>query len=154
MSRRSGHGLLAAVCVLAFCACDYDVPITPSPTRKVEERLIADWAAKDGKDKMRIRKFDDRNYIISYNGDLFRAHHSDVGKTAFVSVQDINSPERKYAYVVWRLSDDSNQLTLWTVNSSVIPKETKDSVAIQKLLEKNSNNPDLLNEEQQYTREK
>ena len=55
---------------------------------------------------MKVVRLDDSNYIVSYNGDLFRAYHSDVAKTPFVSVQILDSAKAKYAYssleVVWR----------------------------------------------------
>jgi hypothetical protein len=89
-----------------FSACEYEVPITPSPTQKVQERLLGDWTSADGKEKMKVRKLDDSIYIVYYDGDLFRAYHSDVAETPFASVQDLNSNDRKYAYVVWKLSDD------------------------------------------------
>ena len=56
----------------------------------------------------------------------------------------INSNDRKYAYVVWKLSDDGKHLTLRGVNRNVIPKEKKDSTGIAKFLEENSKNPCLL----------
>jgi hypothetical protein len=54
-------------------------------------------------------------------------YHSDVAETPLVSVQDLNSNDRKYAYIVWKLSDDSSHLSLRNVSDKVIPKETKDS---------------------------
>ncbi len=47
---------------------------------------------------MKVVRLDDSNYIVSYNGDLFRAYHSDVAKTPFVSVQILDSAKAKYAY--------------------------------------------------------
>ena len=83
-----------------------------------------------------------------------RAYHSDIAETPFASVQDLNSNDRKYAYVVWKLSDDGKHLTLRGVNRSVIPKESKDSAAVAMLLEKNARNPDLLGEEIQFRKVK
>lgn len=84
---------------------------------------------------------------------MFRAYHSDVADTPFVSVQDINSEDRKYAYVVWKLSDDSKQLRLRGVNRDVIPKEKKDSTAVAKFLKDNAKNPDLFGEEIKFNKE-
>jgi len=52
-----------------------------------------------------------------------RAYHSDIAETPFASVQDLNSNDRKYAYVVWKLSDDGKNLSLRNVSNKVIPKE-------------------------------
>src|SRR5215467_3082921 len=113
-----------AVC-LCIGACEYEVPITPSPTRKVEEQLLGNWVSLDGKENMRVRRLDDSTYVVYYDGDLFRAYHSDVAETPFASVQDLNSNDRKYEYVVWKLADDGKHLTLRSVNNKVVPKETK-----------------------------
>ena len=151
--RRLAFGVVVCLCILTFDACEYEVPITPSPTRKVQERLLGDWTSTDGKEKMKVRKLDDSVYIVYYDGDLFRAYHSDIGETPFASVQDLNSNDRKYAYVVWKLSDDSKHLSLRSVNK-LIPKETKDSATVAGLLTKNVRNPELFGEEIEFRKEK
>jgi hypothetical protein len=80
--RKVALGMMLAVCCLSFGACDgdYAVPITSNPTRKVDQRLLGNWVSKDETDKMKVRSLDDSIAIVSYNGDLFRAFHSDVGK--------------------------------------------------------------------------
>ena len=100
-----------------------------------------------------MRRLDENIYIVYYDGDLFRAYHSDIADAPFVSVQDINSVGRKYAYVVWKLSDDSKQLRLRSVNRDVIPKEKKDSTAVAKFLKDNVKNPDLFGEEIEFNKE-
>jgi len=152
--RKFTPGIIAVACFFALSGCEYEVPLTAKPTRKVDEKLVGDWVSKDGKDKMKVRRLDDSIYIVSYNGDLFRAFHSDVARTSFVSVQDIDSPDRKYAYLTWKLSDDGKRLGLRVVNTKVIPNENKDSETIQKLVEKNLQNPELLGDETQFGKEK
>jgi hypothetical protein len=120
----------------------------------VQERLLGDWTSADGKEKLKLRRLDDSIYIVYYDGDLFRAYHSDVAETPFATVQDLNSNDRKYAFVVWKLSDDGKHLSLRSVSDKVIPKETKDSAAIVALLKKNARNPDLFGEEIEFSREK
>jgi hypothetical protein len=149
-----GLGIAFCLCTLAFTACQYEVPITSDPTRKVQERLLGDWTSDDGREKLKLRKLDDSVYIVYHHGDLFRAYHSDVAETPFASVQDINSNDRKYAFVVWKLSDDGKRLSLRNVSDKVIPKETRDSATVVALLEKNVHNPDLFGEEIQFRREK
>jgi hypothetical protein len=77
-----------------------------------------------------------------------------VGKAAFISVQDIDSAERKYVYLAYTLSADGKQLALRAVSTKVIPKEIKDSAVLQRLLEANSQNPALFGEEVQFSKEK
>jgi hypothetical protein len=76
-----------------------------------------------------------------------------VAEMPLASVQDLNSNDRKYAYVVWKLSSDGKRLTLRSVNK-VIPKETKDSAAVAALLTKHARNPELFGEEIEFRREK
>jgi hypothetical protein len=139
---------------LAFSACQYDVPITSTPTRKVPEQLLGDWKSTDGKEELKVRSLDDNVYILYYDGDLFRAYHSDVAETPFASVQDLNSNDRKFAYVVWKLSDDGKSLNLRNVTDKVVPKETKDSATVVALLTKNARNPELFGEEIEFRKEK
>jgi hypothetical protein len=152
--RGSGFGAAVSLCILAFTGCEYEVPITSSPTRKVQERLLGNWISRDGKEHMRVRRLDDNIYIVYYDGDLFRAYHSDVADTPFVSVEDINSNDRKYAYVVWKLSDDGKRFTLRNVKRDVIPREQKDSARVAELLKENAKNPELFGEEIEFNKEK
>jgi hypothetical protein len=146
-------GVIASLCVLVFNACQYEVPITSSPTRKVQDQLLGNWVSMDGRENMRVRRLDDSTYVVYYDGDLFRASHSDVVDTPYVSVQDLNSNDRKYAYVVWKLSDDGQHLSLRSVNK-LIPNETKDSAMVAALLTKNARNPELFGEEIEFRKEK
>ena len=100
-----------------------------------------------------MRRLDDRTYAVYYDGDLFRAYHSDVAELPLVSVQDLNSNDRKYAYVTWKLSDNGNRLTLRSVNDKVVPKE-KNSTTAAALLTKNARNPELFGEEIEFRKEK
>ena len=146
--------LAISLCALAFNACQYDAPITSGPTRKVQERLLGDWTSNDGKETLKLRRLDDSIYIVYYDGDLFRAYHSDLAETPFATLQDLNSNDRKYAYVIWKLSDDGKFLRLRNVNDKVVPKESKDSATVVALLTKNASNPDLFGEEIEFRKEK
>jgi hypothetical protein len=149
-----GFGVAIGLCSLAFTACQYDIPITSAPTRKVQERLLGDWTSADGKEKLKLRSLDESIYILYYDGDLFRAYHSDVAETPFATVQDLNSKDRKYAYVIWKLSDDGKNLGLRSVNDKIVPKETKDSSTVVALMTKNASNPELFGEEIEFQKEK
>ena len=116
--------------------------------------MLGDWRSSDGKEELKLRKLDDSTYVVYYDGDLFRAYHSDVAETPFATVQDLNSSDRKYAYVVWKVSDDGKYLRLRNVSDKVIPKETKDSAAVVALLTKNLRNPELFGEEIEFRKEK
>jgi hypothetical protein len=140
--------------LLAFGACQYDVPITPAPTRGVDQRLLGDWTSADGKEQMNVRRLDDSSYVVYYDGDLFRAYHSDFAGASFASVQDLNSNDSKYAYVVWKLSGDGKNLMLWHVSDKVVPKETADPAVVVALLTKNAHNSELLGEQIEFRKVK
>ena len=57
-------------------------------------------------------------------------------------------------YLAWKPSEDGKQLGLRVVSARIIPKEIKTSTGVQKLLKKNRQNPELLEDEAQFTREK
>jgi hypothetical protein len=52
----------------------------------VQEQVLGNWISQDGKEHLRVRRLDENIYIVYYDGDLFRAYHSDVADTPFVSV--------------------------------------------------------------------
>lgn len=146
--------IVIATIVLSGCDGDFAVPITSSPTRKIDRRLLGKWVSKDGSDKLIVRRYDDSVYVIYFDGDLGRAFHSDVAGTPFITFQDIDSDARKYAYLTYKLSSDEQTLTVRAVESKVIPKGTKTSSDIRTLLKKNAQNPDLLGDEGVFVREK
>ena len=120
----------------------------------MQEPLLGDWSSADGQEKLKLRKFDDSTYIVYYDGDLFRAYHSDIGDKPFASIQDLNSRDRKYSYIIWKLSDDGRSLRLRNVNDKVVSKETKNSATVVALLTKNAGNPELFGEEIEFRKEK
>jgi hypothetical protein len=147
-SHRSCRRLAACLFALCLTGCIYDAPITPAPTRPVDPRLIGDWASADGKERVKVRPLDRQVYIIVYNGDLFRAFHSDVGGVSYASVQDIDRSDRKWAYIVYTLSRDGQQLTVRAVNSETIPDRSVRSPAdARRALAAHAKDPKLFGDE-------
>lgn len=152
---RTAVGLLALLGSVAFPGCIFEVPITVTPTRKVDERLPGNWSGPKAGEKMNVRKLDDSGYIISFEGELFRAFHTDLDGVPYVSVQDLNHKERKYWYVDYRLSDDGQRLTLRAVNTDVIPAGTQAVADVQALLRQQADHRELFIEERfEFTKEK
>ncbi|HYS54408.1 MAG TPA: hypothetical protein VER58_11675 [Thermoanaerobaculia bacterium] len=140
------------VCALVFAGCDYDVPITEAPTRRVEPRLLATWTplvAGRESEKLRIQRIDDSRYVIFYEGDVYVAHHSDIAGTPLASVRTCG----RYLYFAWELSGDGRRLTVRQINSRVVPTETRDSAAVVRLIEANRANPYLLDDGFEYSRD-
>jgi hypothetical protein len=72
--------------------------------------------------------------------------------TLFLSVQELETPNRSYSYLTYRLSEDGTKLYLRLVNDDVVPRETKDVTSVQRLLRRNLENPSLLRNEDQFTK--
>ncbi len=149
--------LLASLCLI-LTACNYDVPLTDKPTRKIEPRLLGEWVAVNKEDAneelMHVRKLDEATYVVGIDKDIYRVCHTDFAGVALISAQDLNSDERKYAYYRWALSANGDNLSLWSINSKVVPEETKGRAAIQKLIKANLANPQLYGEELLFTRKR
>ncbi len=158
MNLRLAHkfirGIVVLLCIVGTGGCIYDVPISANPTRQVEETLLGDWLSKDDKNTLKVRRLDDSHYVLSVNGYLFRAYHSDIAGTAFASVQQIETRERRYAYVTWSLSEDAKHLRWRAVSRKVVPQDISDSVAVRALLEKNLDSAGLYEDEQDYIKKK
>lgn len=154
MKRRKFWPLLAtAIVIAALAGCDeFGVPITAGPTRDIEAALLGDWmmaeekegdSRKYSRDRLRIRSFDHSSYVVEHNESLYRAWHSDVDGIPLVTLQNIDSDERKYQYWSFHLSDDGSELTLRSVQSDgsmsrgVIPSNSPDSAAAAASIRKN-----------------
>jgi hypothetical protein len=143
---------------LLLAGCNYDVPLTAQPTRKIDASLLGEWVSFDKSEQkleyMTVRNLDDSTYIVAMDRDLYRVFHSDFADTAFVSVQDLNSDERKYVYYVWQISADGTQLSVKGVSTQVVPEKTKGQAALQQLIKANLANPKLYGDEIKFTRKK
>ena len=149
---RSRLALVFTLTVLSLGACQYSVPITERPTRNVEMTLIGNWVSADGRETIKIRTLSRSTYIVSYNNVLFQAFHSDLSGISFLTVQELETHDRSYTYLTFRLSEDGTKLYLRLVNDEVIPRETKDVTTIQQLLKRNLQNPALLRNEDEFTK--
>jgi len=150
-------GLIGATALL-LAGCNYDVPLTAKPTRKIDARLLGDWVAVDKDSRkeeyLSVRQLDDTTYAVTFDNDIYRVFHSDFAGAAFVSVQDLNADNRKYVYFKWQLSADGAQLTLAGVSNKVVPESTKDRAALQKLIKANLSNPALFGDPLTFMRKK
>jgi hypothetical protein len=157
MKANSPFAWLVAAALL-LTACNYDFPLTAKPTHKIDDRLLGDWVALDKdaskEEIMHVRKFDDATYAVAMDDDIYRVFHSDFAGVAFVSVQDLNSDERKYLYYRWSLSPDGDRLTLQGVSDKIVPEKTKSVAAVQQLIKANLADPKLFGDELQFSRKK
>jgi hypothetical protein len=144
-------GLITGIALLSVAACgEYEFPITDHPTRKIDKQLIGYWVTTDGIDSIKVRELTNSTYVICYDGILFRAFHTDLSNVPFLSVQELETSNRTYSYVSYRLSPDGNKIFLKMVNADVIPDDERDIAGIQRLLSKNLENPLLFHSEEEF----
>ena len=136
-------GLAWTVLALFLTGCSYDSPITAAPTRVVNEGLLGTWSTADGKSRLKIVRLDDRSYIVLSGDDLYRVYHSDFEGLPLVSVASLESKRPTYAYWSWELGADGT-LILRNLNDKLIPDTTSGVSAVQALVRKYVNNPELL----------
>jgi hypothetical protein len=138
---------------LALAGCDYQVPLTSSPTRPVEPQVLGDWIGiGDETDTLHLRQLDERTYIAVVDGDAYRVHHSDFAGLPLVSTQDLNSSDRKYCLYTWTLQDDGKRLVLRRVSTRVVSDEINASDELQRQLQLHLQDPALLSEEIAFRR--
>ncbi|MDB6113103.1 MAG: hypothetical protein JWQ62_48 [Lacunisphaera sp.] len=81
-----------------FTGCDFEAPLTPVATHKIDARLLGNWVGveKDnGKEEiMGVRQFDETAYAVALGDDIYRVYHSDFAGQPFVSVQELDSAGR------------------------------------------------------------
>lgn len=144
--------LLLAVIAPALLSCEYTFPLS-EPTQHVDKRVIGDYTASTPeREWLKIRRLDDNHYVVVYDGTVFRAHHSEVGGMPLVSLENIDDAKGQWTYLTWQLSESGKILTVRNVDKKLVPYETANAAAAQKLLAANRDNPALFGEPMVFRR--
>lgn len=146
-------GLILLAAILSACG-DYQTPITDEATRKIDPALIGDWVSSNKRVRIKVRGLNETAYVVTYNEILFKAFHSDFAGVSFVSVQELETPERSFTFLAYRMSDDGTKLYLRLVNKEVIPENARTLQTVQSLLKANLQEPELFLREEVFTKEK
>jgi hypothetical protein len=146
----------AALFLLLFSSCIYEVPLTQSPTRKIDERLIGDWLSIEEKPSViQIKKFDDSNLILIDGSSVYRVFHSDLEGINFLSMQNLEirgNSARKFAFIDYRF-ETPDRVRVRAVNKEVIPENVRTTPELQRLVQNHLKDPHLFNKEEiTYTR--
>jgi len=145
---------------LLLSACNYDFPLTNQPTHPIEPGLVGNWVSYDQDEQkllfMTVRRLDDATYVVSLDGDLYRAFHSDFAGLALLSIQNLQSGSDagKYSYYRYALQPDGDHLSLWGVSPKIIPEQTKSQGEAQQLIKANLTNPKLFAAEMRFAKKK
>jgi hypothetical protein len=141
---------------LLLGSCIYEAPLTESPTRKIDDRLIGDWVSAEEKPSViQIRKFDDSNFILIDGGNVYRVFHSDFEGVHFLSLQNLEtngSSARKFAFLDYRF-EQPNRVRARAVNKDVVPETLRTTPELQKSVRDHLKDPQLFNKDEiVYTR--
>ena len=148
--------LPAVLLCFLFASCIYEAPLTKSPTRKIDERLIGDWVSVEEKPSViQIRKFDDSNFILIDGGSVYRVFHSDFEGVNFLSLQNLEtngSSARKFAFIDYRF-EKPDRVRARAINKDVIPDTLRTTSELQKKVREHLKDPQLFNKDEiVYTR--
>ena len=147
---------LAILFALLLSSCIYDAPLTDSPTRKIDERLIGDWVSVEEKPSVvQVRKFDDTNFVLIDGGNVYRMFHSDFEGINFLSLQNLDtngSSARKFAFIDYRF-EQPDRVRARAINKNVVPDTLRTSSALQQSVRDHLKDAQLFNKEEiVYTR--
>jgi hypothetical protein len=142
----------ATLFFLLFSSCIYEVPLTQSPTRKTDERLVGDWVSVEEKPSViQIRKFDDSNLILTDGGSVYRVFHSDFEGVSFLSMQNLEihgSSARKFALIDYRF-ETPDRVRARAVNKEVVvPEKVRTTPELQGFVHNHLKDPHLFNKEE------
>lgn len=137
-------------------SCIYEAPLTKSPTRKVDERLVGDWVSVEEKPSVvQIRKFDDSNFILIDGRSVYRVFHSDFEGVNFLSLQNLEtkgSSARKFAFIDYRF-EQPDRVRARAINKKVVPETLRTTSELQKRVRDHLKDPQLFNKDEiVYTR--
>ncbi|MBN1270612.1 MAG: hypothetical protein JXB04_13565 [Kiritimatiellae bacterium] len=159
-----------AIClsaILAFCGCQYSVPLVPEATVAIDAALLGTWepVAAEGKEaddgNMLILRFSEREYMVIYptgkDAMYYRAYPVSVGGMPLVQIQwlgyeghPLKSDEKPYHVCRYKVEGDS--LTIQTLNADVVRSEIATSQELTDALLNNAANPELFHEPGRFKR--
>ena len=147
---------LAILFALLLSSCIYDAPLTDTPTRKIDERLIGDWVSVEEKPSVvQVRKFDDTNFVLIDGRNIYRMFHSDFEGINFLSLQNLDtngSSARKFAFIDYRF-EQPDRVRARAINKNVVPDTLRTSSALQQTVRDHLKDAQLFNKEEiVYTR--
>lgn len=150
------RSLFAVLLLFLLGSCIYEAPLTESPTRKIDERLIGDWiSVEENPSVVQVRKFDDFNFVLIDGGNIYRVFHSDFEGVNFLSVQNLDttgSSARKFAFIDYRF-EEPDKVRARAVNKDVVPETLRTASALQKSVHEHLKDPRFFNKDEiVYTR--
>src|SRR5438067_789394 len=121
-----------------------------SQSRRLRREKCGNDCLATGKEKLKLRSFDDSIYIVYYDGDIFRAYHSDFAETP---VRDCPGPQLERSKVCLRhleIVGRRQELEIAERQRQGGPKENQGLSHHSCIPDKNASNPELFGEEIEF----
>lgn len=135
--------------LLLAAGCEFEAPLSPRPEAPVDERLLGRWGAPDGWAK--VSRYDAENYIIVYNGTVFRAWHSRVAGQDFLTLRNLEGAAPRHHFLHCRRVSD-RRIDVSFVREELVPRHERDPEAMRKAVAAGWGQPDLLGQAIPFTR--
>lgn len=151
--------------LLLLTACDFTVPLSPSPRMMVDKPALGLWqrtTSRGNTERLLVLQLGEREYLIVWpkgaNTELYaRAHLFEYAGSTLVQLQwfgnsngDVPDDDRNYQIASYGISAD--RLSVRLLNTDVIGKEFSTADDLAAAIDSNSNDPELFGEEMLFHR--
>jgi len=128
--------------------CEFEAPLSPRPEAPVDDRLLGRWVAPEGWAK--VTRYDAENYILVYNGTVFRAWHSRVAGQDFLTLRNLEGAAPRHHFLHCRRVSD-RRIDVSFVREELVPRHERDSEALRRAVAAGWGQPDLLGQAIPFT---
>lgn len=129
--------------------CEFEAPLSPRPKAPVDERLLGRWVAPEGWTK--VTRYDAENYILVYNGTVFRAWHSRVAGQDFLTLRNLEGAAPRHHFLHCRRVSD-RRIDVSFVREELVSRHERDPEALRRAVAAGWGQPDLLGQAIPFTR--
>lgn len=140
---------LPLLLLLLGTGCEFEAPLSAKPEAPVDERLLGRWVAPDGWAK--VSRYDAENYILVYNGTVYRAWHSRVAGQDFLTLRNLEGAAPRHHFLLKRRVSD-RRVDVSFVREELVPRHERDPEALRRAVAAGWGQPDLLGQAVPFTR--
>ena len=128
--------------------CEFEAPLSSRPEAPVDDRLLGRWVAPEGWAK--VARYDAENYILVYNGTVFRAWHSRVAGQDFLTLRNLEGAAPRHHFLHCRRVSD-RRIDVSFVREELVPRHERDPEALRRAVAAGWGQPDLLGQAIPFT---
>lgn len=129
--------------------CEFEAPLSSRPEAPVDDRLLGRWVAPEGWAK--VTRYDAENYILVYNGTVFRAWHSRVAGQDFLTLRNLEGDAPRHHFLHCRRVSD-RRIDVSFVREELVPRQERDPEVLRRAVAAGWGQPDLLGQAIPFTR--